>query len=104
MQEHFNDSELTIKLLCEISGMSDTYFRRLFSEVYHTTPNKYLTGLRISYAEDLLSGGYYTIERVAQECGFAFEDGTHEAELKSGGICNQAPIIPNNKKAAAASG
>ena len=73
MQEHFNDSELTIKLLCEISGMSDTYFRRLFSEIYHTTPNKYLTGLRISHAEDLLSGGYYTIERVAQECGFADE-------------------------------
>ena len=50
--------------------MSDTYFRRLFFREFGTTPLRYLTDLRISYAKELLSSGYYTVRQVAANVGF----------------------------------
>lgn len=73
MHEHFNNSQLTIGHLCALLKISDTYFRKLFYQVYRTTPNKYLNSLRISHAEELLATGYYTISAVAYRCGFSDE-------------------------------
>ena len=70
LHENFTDSQLTVETLYNISNMSDTYFRKLFYDNYKTTPNKYLTELRLSYAEELLGSGFYTVERVAERCGF----------------------------------
>lgn len=71
MQEHFSDSQMTVPQLCELLQISDTYFRKLFSAVLHTTPNKYLNTLRVSHAEELLGTGYYTVEQAAERCGFS---------------------------------
>lgn len=71
MHEHFSDSQLTVQTLCDLLQFSDTYFRKLFCQVYGTTPNKYLNTLRISHAEELLGTGYYSVECVAQRCGFS---------------------------------
>ena len=71
LHEHFCDSQLTVETLCNLLHISDTYFRKLFCQVYGTTPNKYLNALRISHAEELLGTGYYTIEEVADRCGFS---------------------------------
>ena len=71
LHKHFCDSQLTVETLCSLLQISDTYFRKLFSQVYGTTPNKYLNALRISHAEELLGTGYYTIEEVAERCGFS---------------------------------
>lgn len=70
IHEHYRDSLLTVRDLCNLLHISDTYFRKLFFRVFHTTPNKYLNELRISYAEELLYSGYYTVEDVAEQCGF----------------------------------
>ena len=51
-------------------GMSSTYFRKQFSSVFHTTPLKYINQLRLTYAEELLQSDYYTIEEIAEKCGF----------------------------------
>ena len=70
IHEHYRDSQLTVFDLCGLLGISDTYFRKLFFRVYGTTPNRYINDLRIAYAEDLLSSGYYTVEDVAERAGF----------------------------------
>lgn len=70
IHEHYRDSQLTVSDLCRLLGISDTYFRKLFYRVYGTTPNRYINDLRITYAEELLSSGYYTVEEVAELSGF----------------------------------
>lgn len=70
IQKNFSDSELTVAQLCEILNVSDTHFRRMFLSVYNTTPIKYINELRISHAEEFLTTGFYTVEQVAEMCGF----------------------------------
>ncbi len=71
MNTHYTDSTLTVKRLCELAGVSDTYFRRLFYREFGMTPVKYLTELRVAYAAELLESGYYSVRQVALECGFS---------------------------------
>lgn len=70
IHEHYRDNQLTVFDLCQLLGISDTYFRKLFFRVYGTTPNRYINELRITYAEELLYTGYYTVEEVAERSGF----------------------------------
>ena len=70
IHEHYRDSQLTVSDLCRLLGISDTYFRKLFFRVYNTTPNRYINQLRVTYAEELLLSGYYTVEDVAERAGF----------------------------------
>jgi AraC-like DNA-binding protein len=67
---HFQEPTLSVKDLCEASGLGETYFRKLFFEEFHLTPNKYLTDLRMDYAKDLLESGVYSIVQVAEKVGF----------------------------------
>jgi AraC-like DNA-binding protein len=71
IHENYRDSQLTVADLCQLLGISDTYFRKLFFRVYSTTPNRYINELRITYAEELLYSGYYTVEEVAERVGFS---------------------------------
>ncbi len=71
LQQHFTDPSLNVEQLCSLSGVSDTYFRRLFYSAFHTTPKNYLNLLRTNYARELLETGYYTVEEVSEKCGFS---------------------------------
>ncbi len=67
-----SDSEETVSVaaLAEICGMSETYFRRLFSQVFGMSPQSYKTHKRISYACDLLDNTNLSIEAVSFESGY----------------------------------
>lgn len=71
IHEHFADSDLSIARISEMAGMSDTYIRKLFKNNFSVTPQKYISNLRISYAEELLRSGYYTVEQAAEKSGFS---------------------------------
>ncbi len=71
LQTSFRDPALTIRELAQEVYMSETYFRRLFGEVYGMTPVKYLVRRRILYAKDLLKTGLYSVETVAEMAGFS---------------------------------
>lgn len=71
LHEHFADSDLSVAMLCEMAEMSDTYFRKLFIKNFSVTPLKYINNLRLSYANELLRSGYYTVEEVAEKVGFS---------------------------------
>jgi two-component system response regulator YesN len=60
-----------ISELAALSGVSDTYFRRLFLETYGERPLDYLNRLRIGYARELLISGYYSTTEVALRSGFS---------------------------------
>lgn len=70
INQNFTDCNLNINVLCQISNISDTYFRRLFYEIFETTPIKFINQLRINYAIELIETGYYSVEQIAERCGF----------------------------------
>ena len=71
MHSHYTEPDVQISALAGMSEMSDTYFRRLFFEVFGVRPLDYLNGLRISYACELLISGYYSTTEVALRSGFS---------------------------------
>lgn len=65
-------TEISNDLLCELCGLSNQYFRKLFSENCGGSPMAYVTKVRIENAMQILeSGEYETISKVAQAVGFA---------------------------------
>lgn len=54
MKEHIRDPAFTVSDLVARSGVSDTYFRKLFTSFYHMTPQRYIINERIYYAKQLL--------------------------------------------------
>lgn len=70
---HFQESTLSVTMLCKLVNMSDTYFRKLFLKHIKTTPIKYINKLRISYAMDLINSDYYKINQIAKASGFEDE-------------------------------
>jgi AraC-like DNA-binding protein len=70
MHKHFSDPNLSIDNLAKISGYCPSYFRRVFHEITGVSPQAYLCELRFSYADTLLSSGYYSVKEVAFLCGF----------------------------------
>lgn len=70
IHSNFTDHSITVKELAERLNVSGTYLRKLFAENLQTTPLKYLTELRVSYATSLLQSGYYTVEEAAEAAGF----------------------------------
>lgn len=71
IHEHFTEPTLSVALLAEMAGMSDTYFRKLFVTSFSVTPLKYINNLRISYGIELLRSGYYSVDAAAEKSGFA---------------------------------
>lgn len=62
-------SAITMRRICEASGISATVFRQLFKEHYHKTPVAYITELRLEHARNRIAGGI-SIEQAAAESGF----------------------------------
>ena len=69
IQENFR-SELSVAKLAKSTGMSVSYFRRLFLEVYGYSPIQYIINLRIANARDLLLSREVNVTEAAQLSGF----------------------------------
>ena len=70
IRARFTDNELSISELARACGISDAYFRRLFSGKTGVNPREYIVRLRIQYAERLLKSGELSVEEVAASCGY----------------------------------
>ena len=62
---------LTINELAAQTGFSAPYFRRLFSDVYGTTPLDYQQTLRISKAKEMLKSKAGSISEIAAALGYS---------------------------------
>lgn len=71
MLEHFDEASLSNEMLAAQSGISEIYFRRLFKEMFGTTPKQYILGLRIKKACKLLVESPSNVSEIAEECGFS---------------------------------
>ena len=80
IHENYAEKKLYGAELAALCGISETYFRRLFTGTYGVTPVEYANALRIGRAKDLLSERgdaktknreAYTIGEIAELCGFS---------------------------------
>ena len=69
IERNFN-TPISLDELARLSNMSVTNFRREWKRIYSDSPLKYRDGIRLYYAREYLSSGYYTVSEIAEKCGF----------------------------------
>lgn len=69
IDDHFDDTELTLKKLAEVFCISDAYLSRSFKAYQQVNVMSYLEQVRIRHALQLLKTDA-SIEEVARSCGF----------------------------------
>lgn len=60
----------TLKSLAGVAGMSRTAFANDFKKIMHVSPGKYLEGLRLAIARQMVAGGL-GLKQIAQKTGYA---------------------------------
>ena len=66
----YTDPSLTVRELAAACGVSEAYFRRLFSQIHATNPAAYVASLRLERAKELLGSGQLTVTQTAEVCGY----------------------------------
>lgn len=69
ISHHFTDP-IKNDTLAEMCGVSNVYFRKLFTVVYGTSPIAYARDLRIRKAKEMLRGDYSSLSDIAFSLGY----------------------------------
>ncbi len=71
MKAHLYDADFSLTHMYELSGVSDTHFRKVFSKMYGMPPKRYVLTSRISHAANLLiSDPTLQVQEVAEAVGY----------------------------------
>ncbi|MBQ9806424.1 MAG: helix-turn-helix transcriptional regulator [Clostridia bacterium] len=70
MSTHYQNN-LTNAYLAQRCGISEVYFRKLFTQITGTSPITYLHKLRIAKAAELLQDGSLSLSEIATEVGYS---------------------------------
>ncbi len=71
LKQHIYDSDFKLEKLHRLCGISGTYFRKLFGERFHVSPQEYVVQERLSHARSILeSGDFESIREVAEQVGY----------------------------------
>ena len=81
ISENYTKETLSISYLAELCGVSEVYFRKIFKNIYGTSPLKYINSMRLSRARDLIHSGLYSVGDAAFMSGF-FNDSYFSREFK----------------------
>ena len=71
IESNFRDSNFNIDYLVSTLPISASYLRREFKETYGSSPIEYLKNIRLQNAISLLSTDYYSVEELAEKCGYS---------------------------------
>ena len=69
ISQHYN-TNITNDLLSELTGLSNVYFRKLFTELMGISPIAYMQRLRIEKAMEMLKSDYSSLSDIAQTLGY----------------------------------
>lgn len=71
IQSDFLTREIHTSELASVSGISETYLKRLFGERFGVPPKKYIIQMKINHAAELLRLDRYSISDVAVMSGYS---------------------------------
>ena len=67
---NFAKKDFSLSAAAKKALMSETYFRKLFKEEFNISPKKYVINRRIRYAASLIIAGYFSLQEIADMCGY----------------------------------
>lgn len=71
LNQHIFDSALKTEHLHGLCGISDTYFRKIFTSVFGISPKQYIINKRLIQAKNILgSGEYNSVHDVSEAVGY----------------------------------
>ncbi|MBQ9973437.1 MAG: helix-turn-helix domain-containing protein [Oscillospiraceae bacterium] len=73
IQNNYTQQSIRVEALAQACGISQVYLRRLFNEVYGTSPIKYINARRLDLAKELLTSQLYSIRDLAALTGYSDE-------------------------------
>ncbi|MEV4353688.1 helix-turn-helix transcriptional regulator [Nonomuraea sp. NPDC049625] len=68
--ECFTSPDLSLGDLARTLGVSSSLLSRRFRDVRGVTPGQYLRGVRLQKARELLTGTDFTLQTIAERCGY----------------------------------
>lgn len=71
ISKNYYKEVISIPQLSQICNISETYFRKLFGSLLGTQPIRYINGLKIERAKELLLSGRYSVSQTAESCGYS---------------------------------
>lgn len=79
IEAHFTDKYIDVDQLARMCGLSAEYFRQSFQRMYGVTPLQHFSGLKLTFAQKLLTESDLPIGVIGMECGF--EDANYFARF-----------------------
>ena len=70
VEQHYTDP-IRVEDLAQVCHISETHFRRLFSELVSMTPIEYVNMVRVLHSCEKLRSSNDSMAQVAMDCGFA---------------------------------
>ena len=70
LKENFLDKDMRMEEVAEASGLSLSYFRKLFLKVYKISPRTYISNLRMHKADELLKYTTMSISEISETLKF----------------------------------
>ena len=71
IDQHLEDNLISVRDLARRVYLSETHFRRLFKQVFGTSPVKFIRNRRIDHACALLRTSKLSVKEISQQCGFS---------------------------------
>ncbi len=71
LNRNYSCSDLKIREVAEMTGMSEKHFRRVFYDVYKKKPHEFLRDIRMNKAELLILNTSKPVSDIAILCGFS---------------------------------
>jgi len=71
LKANFFDKSVNTPMLAEMSGVSTSYYTKLFKAFFMCSPKKYIIDMKIDMAKKLLMSTSYPIQEISDTCGFS---------------------------------
>lgn len=71
INENFLSEKISMPQLADLCRISESYLKKIFIKKFGVSPLKYVIGLKINHACDLLRSELYTVGQVAEICGYS---------------------------------
>ena len=71
IEKTYSKSDLSVEDICKEFFVSPSTLRRIMLSAYYKTPIKYITEVRIKKAKNMLAYDNFSVNEIAEKCGFS---------------------------------
>jgi len=96
IQNNYTGEVISVSKLAGLCRISEVYLRKLFNEVYGTSPLKYINNMKIELAKELLLSRLYSVSDITALTGFSDECVFSREFKKSTGLSPRAFLAEHN--------